>query len=175
MSDHSRHAEQAETLHLNARAWVPNNPRLPVLIYRQVFTPGEEAVALAQRLFTDNGWPAQWVDGVFDYHHYHATAHEVLAFTQGEAQLMLGGPEGELVTVRGGDVVLLPAGTGHCNKGSSADFTVVGAYPPGQQADMCRAAASEEQLAQIETVPFPDSDPVYGAEGPLAREWVRGR
>jgi len=115
------------------------------------------------------------VDGVFDYHHYHATAHEVLAFTQGEAQLMLGGPEGELVTVRGGDVVLLPAGTGHCNKGSSADFTVVGAYPPGQQADMCRAAASEEQLAQIETVPFPDSDPVFGAEGPMVREWGRGR
>lgn len=151
-----------ETIWLQPHDWVPNNPHLPVLIYRQVFTPGEGAVAVAQRLFTDNGWPAQWVNGIFHYHHYHTTAHEVLAITQGEAQVMLGGPGGELVTVRGGDVALLPAGTGHCNKGSSADFTVVGAYPPGQEADICREAATEAMLKRIAEVVFPESDPVFG-------------
>lgn len=163
-----------ETLLLQANGWVPNNPRLPVLLYRSVFEPGEAAVSVTQQLFTDNGWPPQWVNGIFDYHHYHATAHEVLAFTRGEAQVMLGGPDGSLITVRGGDIVLLPSGTGHCNKGSSDDFTVVGAYPPGQSADICREAASQEMLRQISQVTFPHCDPVYGKTGPLLEQWLKG-
>ncbi|WP_318363296.1 cupin [Enterobacter sp.] len=161
-----------EVLLLEAHDWVPNNPRLPVLLYRGVFTPGTQAIADVERLFADNGWPAQWVDGIFNYHHYHSEAHEVLAFTQGEAQVMLGGPGGTLVTVHAGDIALLPAGTGHCNKGSSDDFTVVGAYPPGQSADICRAAPSPEMLKSIATTPFPACDPVYGAKGPLLSHWL---
>jgi uncharacterized protein YjlB len=161
-----------EVLMLNAHVWVPNNPRLPVLLYRDVFTPGEQAIAGVERLFADHGWPAQWVDGIFHYHHYHSEAHEVLAFTQGEAQVMLGGPDGTIVSVRAGDIALLPAGTGHCNKGSSDDFTVVGGYPPGQRADICRAAPSAEMLKSIAQTSFPASDPVYGAKGPLLHHWL---
>jgi len=164
--------DSTSVLLLAENGWVPNNLHLPVLIYRRVFTPDENGVETAQQLFEKNGWPAQWVDGIYPYHHYHSNAHEVLAIARGEARLMLGGPEGKEVTVRGGDIVLLPAGTGHCNLHSSDDFTVVGAYPPDQQFDLCRGAPTPEMLAAIANAPFPHCDPVYGEKGPLIKNWL---
>jgi len=68
---------------------------------------------------------------------------------------------------------VLPAGTGHCNAGSSVDLTVVGAYPNAMRWDLRRGdpAEREEVLANIAAVPLPDADPVNGADGPLARIW----
>jgi len=163
--------DSTSVLLLAANGWVPNNPHLPVILYRQVFTPDEKAVETAQQLFKNNGWPAQWVDGIYPYHHYHSNAHEVLAIACGEALIMLGGPEGHQVAVRGGDIVLLPAGTGHCNIRSSDDFTVVGAYPPDQTFDLCRGAPTLEMLDAIVKAPFPHRDPVYGKSGPLIDCW----
>ncbi|MGI4814068.1 MAG: cupin [Janthinobacterium lividum] len=165
-----------------ANDWVPNHPRLSVLIYRAVLASGlrdqddahggSDAAALdLEMLFDANGWPPQWRDVIFDYHHYHTTAHEVLGCHAGTATLVLGGPGGLEVTLTVGDVVLLPAGTGHCMQGASADFSVVGAYPPGQRFDVRRAAPSAEQLAQIAGLPFPDCDPVRGNDGPLLQLW----
>lgn len=164
--------DSTSVLLLAANGWVPNNPHLPVILYRKVFSPDEKAVETAQRLFENNGWPAQWVDGIYPYHHYHSNAHEVLAIAQGEALIMLGGPEGHQVVVRGGDIVLLPAGTGHCNIRSSDDFTVVGAYPPDQEFDLCRGAPTPEMLDAIANAPFPHRDPVYGESGPLIDCWI---
>ncbi|WP_312268800.1 cupin [Pseudescherichia sp.] len=165
--------DSTSVLLLAANDWVPNNPYLPVLIYRQIFIPDESAVQTAQQLFEKNGWPAQWVDGIYPYHHYHSNAHEVLAVARGDALLMLGGPEGQEVAVRGGDIVLLPAGTGHCNLRSSDDFTVVGAYPPDQQFDLCRGAPTQQMLDAIAKAPFPHRDPVYGNAGPLTDYWIK--
>jgi uncharacterized protein YjlB len=109
---------------------IPNNPTLPLLVYPRALVGPEIDPSRCKTLLTKNGWGGSWVDGVFPYHHYHSTSHEVLCVIGGSASIAFGGPQGETIEVSAGDVVVIPAGVGHCNRGSDGRFSVVGAYPP---------------------------------------------
>ncbi len=160
-----------ETLTLGPNQGVPNNPALPVLVYRGV-VPINDPDAIEATL-RGNGWRPTWRDGVYPYHHYHSTAHEALACTSGSAELMLGGEGDHAVHVAAGDLLVLPAGTGHCRITASTDFLLVGAYPDGQDWDVRREAADAATLARIAAMPLPDADPVGGRDGPLPHLWSK--
>jgi uncharacterized protein YjlB len=150
---------------------IPNS-RHPVLIYHGVLEPDAGAGAYERR-FAVHGWLGAWRDGIFPFHHFHSTAHEVLGIAVGGASVLLGGPGGRQFELVAGDVVVLPAGTGHCNAGASADLLVVGAYPNGMRWDLRRGVPAEhdEVRANIARVPLPDQDPVHGTAGPLLERW----
>lgn len=164
---------QIHSFYLAEHGWVPNNPRLPVILYRRGTTAGDpdETACWFEDRFAQHGWPAQWRDRIYDYHHYHSTAHEVLGVAAGAAQLMIGGPEGREIDVFAGDAILLPVGTGHRSIKASADFLVVGGYPDGQAWDICREAPTQEMRLKMATVSFPKTDPMAGPEGPLRDLW----
>ena len=163
-----------ETYSFRDDGGIPNSI-LPVLVYHDV--GGARDARSCERLFADNGWLGAWRDGIYSFHHFHSTAHEVLGIVGGCATVMLGGPAGLRFEARGGDVLVLPAGTGHCNVGASAGLLVVGAYPDGMAWDLRRGdpAEHDEVLANIAAVPLPRTDPVDGAGGPLTELWTTGR
>ena len=65
---------------------IPNNPALPLLVYRNaVELPERDPASALECVFTENDWPAAWRYGIFSFHHYHSTAHEVLGVYRGRA------------------------------------------------------------------------------------------
>jgi uncharacterized protein YjlB len=158
---------EVEAIMFEPSEWVPNNQRLAVLHYKTPLDNGDDF----ETLFARNGWSGIWTDGVFDYQHYHTGAHEVLGVKSGTATLLIGGPDGRKFEVSSGNCLILPAGTGHQNLGSSKDFQIVGAYPPGQHADIQRSAATAEMLKKIASVPLPSTDPVHGSSSELLEHW----
>ena len=159
-----------ETHHFDDAGAIPNS-RLPVLAHHDVGAARDARECI--ELFASNGWLGAWVDGIYPFHHFHSTSHEVLGIVGGSASVVLGGPSGRRFEVSSGDVLVLPAGTGHCNVGATADLVVVGAYPNGMWCDLRRGdpAERDEVLANIAAVPLPDTDPVGGADGQLMELW----
>ena len=143
---------------------VPNNPTLPARIYRSALPVGSGAEAAIEAHYARNGWSNAWVNGIYPYHHYHATVHEVLGLARGSADVQLGGPDGPIVSLAAGDGVLIPAGVGHCRIRASSDLTVVGAYPGGSDWDLVRASPEMRpaSIKKVARVPLPDLDPILG-------------
>ncbi|GGB00878.1 cupin domain-containing protein [Macrococcus hajekii] len=152
-------------LHRPTSPSAPNHIILPVILYHDVEgSPAE--------LFKQNGWHHIWENGVFDYHHFHPNTHEVLGVKSGEAELQIGGENGQIVTVKMGDVLLLPAGYGHKRCSQSADFKIVGAYPTEQAVDTETSYNDLNDVNKIiNRVALPETDPVQGTTGPVFREW----
>ncbi len=163
---HEKRPDGAERLMLPQGDPIPNNPRLPVLLHRGAVPAGDPAAAEA--LFARHGWPPAWRNGIYAFHHYHPNAHEALAIARGQVRVRLGGDQGVTLGLSAGDVVVLPAGTGHRNLGQSEDLLVVGAYPPGPEPEQFTGRAGElmEALRAIPEVPDPPSDPVTGRAYP---------
>lgn len=153
---------------------IPNNPNLPLLFYAGALGESERDTSRCRKKLSGNSWGGAWINGVFSYHHYHSTSHEVLCVVGGRASIAFGGPGGEVVEVEAGDVVVIPAGVGHKNEGSSSDFSVVGAYPRGQESYDLRTGDEGERpevLENIRNVPLPQADPLRGERGPLVERW----
>jgi uncharacterized protein YjlB len=172
---HEDRRAEVTALWFTASDWVPNNARLPALLYRNAIAhAGPDRAAACEAMFRQNGWPPEWRDGIYPFHHYHATAHEVLGCVSGHARVLLGGPHGVPVELTAGDCVLLPAGTGHCLLDARPAVLVVGAYPPGQVWDLRRSALSANEIETMARLSFPGSDPVMGRLGPLLEYWSKG-
>lgn len=150
------------------------NSRLPLILYRlAVRLEGRDPAAVFEQLFAENGWVGSWRNGIYPYHHYHSTAHEVLGVYRGSARVQLGGERGVVHEVLSGDVIIIPAGVAHKNLGSTADFGVVGAYPEGQDWDMNYGKPGERPGADrnLRRVALPKADPVFGVAGRLMKKW----
>ena len=93
----------------------PNNPRLPLVVYRAaVNLAGEhDPAAPFERAFARHGWSDGWRNGIYPFLHFHTATHEVLGIARGRATVEFGGARGQALAVEAGDVVVLPAGTGH--------------------------------------------------------------
>jgi uncharacterized protein YjlB len=145
------------------------NSRLPLLVYPN----GVSGPTTPESVFRRNAWGSTWRNGVYSYHHYHSTAHEVLAVVGGSASVLLGGDNGILVEARTGDCIVIPAGVAHKLISRAPGFLVVGGYPAGQSYDVCLGRPGERPEAdrRIAKVPLPASDPVQGTGGALEKLW----
>lgn len=174
MSANRHTANPVVAYRLAQNSGVPNHPRWPLLLYPGALPLHTADLAAAfEALFTRNGWPAAWRNGIYPFHHFHCDAHEALGVYSGEVTAQFGGEDGVTLTAHAGDVIVLPAGTGHKKLSSRGGLGIVGAYPAGQQPDMCRPAANllQQRAAAIARVALPMRDPVYGDGGPLIAHW----
>jgi uncharacterized protein YjlB len=153
------------------------NSHLPVLFYQQAALAESLDPEYWEDLFRQNNWRGGWRDGIYNYHHYHSTSHEVLGAYKGAARVQLGGDGGIIFDMRAGDVFVIPAGVAHKNLGATSDFAIVGAYPDGRPWDLNYGKAGERPKTDnnIAKVPLPRNDPLYGPDGPLTRQWGLAR
>jgi uncharacterized protein YjlB len=154
---------------------IPNHPRWPVIVWRSVvqLPRSFDPAAVLEDVFARNGWGDSWRGAIYDYLHYHSRIHEVLGVARGSAKVRIGGNKGRTITFKPGDVVIIPAGTGHQSLSASKNFMVVGAYPPTGTYDECGPTAEEHDkgVKRVRKVARPRNDPVFGSEGPLLKLW----
>jgi uncharacterized protein YjlB len=147
---------------------------LPLVIHRGALKG--KTVAQGKRLFARNRWTGAWENGIYAYHHYHADTHEVLGIIRGRARVQFGGKDGPILTVRAGDVVVIPAGISHKRESAAGNLLVIGAYPgehePEHEPDIRRGAAVARGRARKRPAAArPEADPVFGRGGKLFEYW----
>ncbi|KTD54544.1 Cupin domain protein [Legionella sainthelensi] len=114
---------------ISLQDYLPGNPYYPLLIYKQALINSNEPSKVIQSRLEQNNWSHSWVDGIYDFHHYHSNTHEVLVITSGDCQVQFGGENGPIYMINQGDVIIIPAGVAHKSLGKSNNFQCIGAYP----------------------------------------------
>jgi uncharacterized protein YjlB len=173
-----RRSRKPHLLRLKDDGETPNNPRCPMIHYRSPVKLPErfDSAAIFEELFEENGWHDAWRDGMYDFLHFHTHTHEVLGIARGAVRAQFGGAKGKALNLKAGDVVILPAGTGHRRLNGSRDLLIVGAYPANGGAydePKPEEVSHDEAVASIMRVRLPRADPVYGKSGPLNHVWSR--
>ncbi|NND05199.1 MAG: cupin domain-containing protein [Saprospiraceae bacterium] len=151
---------------------IPNS-EYPLLVYHDAIPDGEQAPdGWLLKKFAQENWTNAWTNGIYGFHHYHSTSHEVLGIFSGSALLHLGGQAGARVEVKKGDIIIIPAGVGH-KRIRGSNLGVVGAYPDGRDWDLLRGEVGERPQADenIKALPIPASDPFLGKVGGLLDLW----
>ncbi|MBS1665450.1 MAG: cupin domain-containing protein [Bacteroidetes bacterium] len=169
----SAQSSKPEELFFKDDGMIPNS-KYPLLVYRGAFgAKGMDGAAWLEQKFAANNWTNSWRNGVYPFHHYHSTSHEVLGIYSGSALLHLGGEKGQKVEVRAGDIIVIPAGVGHKNLGSDG-LGVVGAYPDGRSWDLNKGLPGERPKTDqnIAALPVPSMDPLWGKEKGLIKIWI---
>jgi len=171
-------ARKPQTIRFADDGIVPNHPDFPVLFYRGAVSRTSRSfdpATVLDMLFETNGWGRSWRDSVYDFVHYHSQVHEVLGVARGTARIELGGVKGRVLSVKAGDVMVLPSGTGHRRLAASRDFLVVGAYPEHGTYDECTDTRDRiAAIKRIGKVRRPAKDPVCGKAG-LPELWRKAR
>ena len=166
---------KASTYRFRDDGLIPNHPRWPAIIYRRAvrFPRAFDPAAVMEDVFERNGWGDSWRGDIYDYLHYHSRIHEALGVVRGSAQVRLGGNKGRTFKIAAGDVIILPAGTGHQSLKASKNFMVVGAYPSSGTYDECLPDPKQHRLGvrRVRKVARPRKDPLLGTEGALIRYW----
>ncbi len=151
---------------------IPNS-KFPLILYKNVFKErGRSGADWLEGRFLSNNWSNSWRNGIYSFHHYHSTSHEVLGVYSGKALVHLGGEAGEKLQIEAGDVIIIPAGVGHKNL-SSEGLGVVGAYPNGRSWDLLKGNPGERPRADqnIASLPMPETDPIYGKDDGIVKIW----
>jgi uncharacterized protein YjlB len=164
---------QPEKLFFKDDGTIPNS-KFPLLLYRNAFAErGNAGATWLEQKFAANNWTNSWRNGVYPFHHYHSTSHEVLGVYSGKALLHLGGEQGKKIKVNAGDIIVVPAGVGHKNLDSD-DLGIVGAYPDGRDWDLMRGREGERPKADrnIAAVPMPTTDPLLEKNNGLTTIWA---
>jgi len=166
---------QPEAYFFESDGQTPNNPVLPMLVYRHVvsISTSADAARRFETMFAANGWGDGWRNGIHSFLHFHTSTHEVLGIAAGHAIVKFGGGKGRALQVAAGDVVVLPAGVGHQRLQATHELLVVGAYPRNGRFDQKRPGEVDAQTAlrEVSRVPLPEKDPVHGVDGPLRTLW----
>jgi len=160
-----------KTFYFKDDGTIPNS-HLPVILYSEV-TDDEVNPDWFEKKFKQNNWINNWRDIILSYDHFHSNTHEVLAVAYGNVTLKIGGSKGKVIELSTGNVIILPAGVGHCSISTQTNYQVVGGYPNGSSWDLLTGTADERQqaLENIGKVPIPATDPIFGSTGILLELW----
>ena len=126
-------ALEPETYYLKRNQHAPNNA-FPVLVYRQCLPlPVSEEKTTA--FLEAHAWEKKGTWGHIGVRHFHPNVHECYGVIAGESTMLVGcgsddpDDSGQEIELSVGDVIVLPAGTGHCNLQSTKNYLYVGVYP----------------------------------------------